>query len=853
MNLTRRILPYAILMQDLVEGMINNGRDITLAFYETPENAENNLFPISNVENYVNQDPYFQTIYVVAENTVTGCKNVNPFMLNLVIVGSPQLPNLDNLVLCDEDTSNQDQATRFDLTQQDTVIEAALGANPGDYIIHYFINETFAQEGAPRITNPSIYNGTNEQTIWVRVEDPATECYGIGSFKLQVRTPLAVVTPPMLAVCNTDLPPDIQAIFDLTTMDATILGPNGVGQGYTVTYYESQDNVNNNISITNPESYSNPAGENPKTLFVVVTTTEGCRSYTTLTVKVLPLPTPNTAPDALELCDDNNSPDGVESFNLTLADGDIRDNDNSTVLSYHLTLENANLDIADIPDFTNHVSGNATIYVRVEANTNNPADPKCYQVVELQLIVNPLPALGEAGVIPPYAICEPATDGYAVFDLNTHNNKVITGGDTTGYTFRYFRNEASALVGAPALRLEGYTNEDPGRQHVWVRVENTQTDCIIIGTFDLLVELEAVANDPEDGHTCDDIDGVNDGVATYDLTQFTAEVLGTTQPEGPGQFLVEYYETDPQLDPDATPIADPANYRNEASPDGVTIYIRAYNDGTISKCSDYTSVDVIIEQLPRPVLQGGTICVDISGAVLRTHTLNTGLPPEYSFVWYHDGVVIPGATGPAYEADEEGNYAVIATSPSGCVSVPITPVEVLQSGPPSAVGTGYSVSNYFSDEQAVTINVEGYGEYEYKLDDGPWQMSNIFTNVSAGQDHTVQVRDASTDNPCSEFILTITGVNIVDYPKYFTPNGDGYHETWNITGFGDDNADAKIYIFDRFGKLVKQISSQSDGWDGTMNGSRLPSTDYWFTVTYREYINGVETIKEFKSHFSLKR
>ena len=61
----------------------------------------------------------------------------------------------------------------------------------------------------------------------------------------------------------------------------------------------------------------------------------------------------------------------------------------------------------------------------------------------------------------------------------------------------------------------------------------------------------------------------------------------------------------------------------------------------------------------------------------------------------------------------------------------------------------------------------------------------------------------------------------------------------------------KIYIFDRYGKLIKQLSPSADsqGWDGTMNGSPLPSTDYWFRVEFSE--QGVA--KEFKAHFSLKR
>uniref|UniRef100_UPI0037C14152 T9SS type B sorting domain-containing protein n=1 Tax=Flavobacterium sp. TaxID=239 RepID=UPI0037C14152 len=86
-------------------------------------------------------------------------------------------------------------------------------------------------------------------------------------------------------------------------------------------------------------------------------------------------------------------------------------------------------------------------------------------------------------------------------------------------------------------------------------------------------------------------------------------------------------------------------------------------------------------------------------------------------------------------------------------------------------------------------------------------------------------------------------------PTYFTPNGDGINDTWNIVGL--NQANAKLYIFDRYGKLLKQLSptDTSQGWDGTYNQQLLPSTDYWFTLDYTE--NGVA--KQFKAHFSLNR
>ncbi|MET0945560.1 MAG: T9SS type B sorting domain-containing protein, partial [Flavobacterium sp.] len=72
------------------------------------------------------------------------------------------------------------------------------------------------------------------------------------------------------------------------------------------------------------------------------------------------------------------------------------------------------------------------------------------------------------------------------------------------------------------------------------------------------------------------------------------------------------------------------------------------------------------------------------------------------------------------------------------------------------------------------------------------------------------------------------------------------HDTWNIVGLGSD---AKIYIYDRYGKLIKQISPSGLGWDGTYNGQPLSSTDYWFTVEYLE----AGGTKIFKAHFSMKR
>lgn len=153
------------------------------------------------------------------------------------------------------------------------------------------------------------------------------------------------------------------------------------------------------------------------------------------------------------------------------------------------------------------------------------------------------------------------------------------------------------------------------------------------------------------------------------------------------------------------------------------------------------------------------------------------------------------------------------------------------------------VSNYFEDDQIITVIASGQGNYAYQLDFGPLQDGNVFYNVAAGL-HTITVVDKNGCGPS----VSEPDILVINYPKFFTPNNDGYHDTWNIVGI-KDQPDAKIFIFDRYGKLIVQINPSLDGWDGTYNGNAMPSTDYWFTVDYKEK----DIPKQFKAHFSLKR
>ena len=261
----------------------------------------------------------------------------------------------------------------------------------------------------------------------------------------------------------------------------------------------------------------------------------------------------------------------------------------------------------------------------------------------------------------------------------------------------------------------------------------------------------------------------------------------------------------------------------------------------------YTDYRVNVNPAPLPVLTDGNICITADGEVYQTYTLNTGLnDADYDFEWFDtNGNIIPGATSSTLVVDEAGTYSVIATNwLTGCSSDPLlasATATVTETMP--ATSMTIIQSEYFSDNATITVNVTGgSGTLMYSLDEGPLQSSNVFTGVSAGE-HLVTVIDTEG---CT-FMTQI--VTIIDYPNYFTPNGDGINDTWNISGL--NQADAKLYIFDRYGKLIKQLSAtdDSEGWDGTYNQELLPSTDYWFSLDYTE--NGVA--KQFKAHFTMKR
>lgn len=151
-----------------------------------------------------------------------------------------------------------------------------------------------------------------------------------------------------------------------------------------------------------------------------------------------------------------------------------------------------------------------------------------------------------------------------------------------------------------------------------------------------------------------------------------------------------------------------------------------------------------------------------------------------------------------------------------------------------------------SDRNTIEVFVQGTGSYEYAINGGAFQDSPVFIDIPPGE-NTLIINDKNGCGTTEPIPFLVVG-----YPKFFTPNGDGIHDAWNILGI-ETLIDPVVYIFDRYGKLLKQLDEQTMGWDGTFNGRPMPSSDYWFRLDYSRDENGIVVANTIRTHFSLKR
>ncbi|MDC0910253.1 T9SS type B sorting domain-containing protein, partial [Flavobacteriaceae bacterium] len=765
-------------LESVSEDIINGELDIFITYYETLTDAENALNPLASP--YDNIVPNQQTLFVRAENSITGCFSIVD--LELISLPSPQLPIvIDDIIICDDDLNGFFQ---FDLTQNTALILGDQVAS--EFNLSYHISQEDADTGDNPIVNPETYsNLSNPQTIYVRLESIENLCVSTGEFDLIVSLPPDAIQPLPLEICD-DIIADETTIFDLTVKDEEITG----GNPWIVEYFETEEDAmaNTNV-IADPEAYTNTVvgtnALNPQTLFVRVTDpSTTCYSFVTLTIRVLPNPTPSLDPANIELCDYDASGDELEIFDITINEAYIINGEEGVSVTYYETQEDAELGenaIVDPAVYTNITLGQQTIYVRV---TNDIT--ACYTIVTFDLVVNPLPDVSAADQ---YIACEIDTDGFFDFDLDTVSASILGTQDPLNFTVTYHETQEDADNGENVL-VSPYTNlTNP--QQLFVNITNNTTGCFIaVPSITIEVQEAAQANSDLDRIEyiiCDNL-ADNDGFGTFNLSSQNEEILDG---QDPANFTVTYYDNQIDAELGTNPLAN--SYENTSNPQ--VIYARVDNDTTAdAQCYATTNLTLIVNLLPEFFLEDVYLgCVNVNGSeLLDPVVMDIGLDPAlYSFEWFDPtGTLV--STSVTYTPLVGGTFTAIATNlATGCQNTVTTLVD--PSSPPevSAVVT----TEFFADIHVIEASATGEGIYEFSLDDGPWQTSGTFEDVTPGF-HTVVARDV---NGCG---TGTTQVLVIDYPHFFTPNGDGYNDTWRVEGI-ETRPLAKIYIYDRYGKLLK--------------------------------------------------
>jgi gliding motility-associated-like protein len=430
----------------------------------------------------------------------------------------------------------------------------------------------------------------------------------------------------------------------------------------------------------------------------------------------------------------------------------------------------------------------------------------CIATGEAVIEYTPLPTLNDPTAL---VQCDDNTDGIASFNL-TKADAIVTLGDSSLYPVVYYLNlpDAQNQVN-PIQNLTAFQSNSGNT--VVARVENNY-GCANYATVNLQIANNAIAPQPP-VESCDN-DGAEDGFTSFALSaQVTPQVLAGLPPG----LTVAYYASSENAMLDLSQLPD--NFTNS----------------------------IPFQQSIYALITNGPDCYGIIPIALIVHAFNPiGFADETVFLCNGNPETIGVSNGFSSYAWSSGQVTpMISVSTAGVYSVTVTDVNgcsatknfiVINSE--MATITNIDIDDFAGDGNSVTVNFNGNGLYEFSLYPDIWQDTSLFTNVPPGE-YNVLIRDRNgcgTTRPETIYVL--------DYPRFFTPNGDGINDLWFVKNLYRLNA--TISIFDRYGKLLKYQDANTHGWDGFYNGNQAPSTDYWFSIAFK---NG----RIVKGHFSLKR
>ncbi|NDP28220.1 MAG: T9SS type B sorting domain-containing protein [Flavobacterium sp.] len=431
----------------------------------------------------------------------------------------------------------------------------------------------------------------------------------------------------------------------------------------------------------------------------------------------------------------------------------------------------------------------------------------CFASDEIRIEYAPEIILSDATL----AQCDDNGDGISIFDLTKVDN-IIKNNDASLSPVVYYESLADAKGKInPILTPKTYTNK-LSIPTLFARVTNT-FGCSNYAQLNLEIANNSIAP-PNPVSTCDE-DAVQDGLFQFDLNaQVTPQILNGL----PG-MIVEYYSTIADAISQITPL--PNIFKNTTANQQI-IQARIVNG---SDCYGIIPITLVVNPFNPANFQDETAFVCVGA------TTDLSVASGFSTYLWNTGAAINSITISA-----AGNYSVTVTNSNGCKAVKkftVTSSEI-------ATITGATVTDFAGDENSVLLQYTGIGNaYKFSLDGSYFQDNPLFTGIAPGK-YLAYARDINGCGLSAPF-----EVYVLDYPRFFTPNGDGYNDVWKIKNL-DLFPNAIITIYDRYGKLIKETTSNNPSWNGKYIGKELPANDYWFNLNFGDG-------KIIKDHFSLKR
>ena len=581
---------------------------------------------------------------------------------------------------------------------------------------------------------------------------------------------------------------------------------------YTVRYFESLIEANTlENEITFP--YNNIS--NPQTIFVRVDNIENVNCYDINSFELRVFNTPQIVQlNNIEFCDDEGDlMDGIASIDLGELLPSIIGSQIDVEVSFHGSQEDADDNVSALPlNYTNSTAFNESIFVRIENTTNTT----CYSTNSFELTVNGSPIANDISILQ----CDEddIPEGFTTFNILLSTDDITEGNTDVSVQLYASQSDADNQLNE-ILNTEAFDNYfNP--QIIYTRVTNAITGCTSFSEVSL--EVSTTSSNNASLQLCD-TDGSEDGFMDFNLNDTNAIVLAGA----PAGLDLQYYETYNDALVETNPLS--STFTNTIAYNQ-TIYARVENSNA---CYGISEIELTVFELPNIETDFETqYCLNFFP---ETTVLDGGIiddvPNNYSYLWS------TGEDTATIEVNTPGNYTVSVFNTNGCFKN--RTIRVL----PSNVATITDIEIIdASQNNSISIFVNGEGDYEYALDDsnGTYQDSNSFQDLQPGL-YTIYVRDK---NNCG---ITEELVSVIGFPKFFTPNNDSKHDYWQVKGISSQfQANTSVLIFDRYGKLLKELDPLSVGWDGTYNGERMPTSDYWFKVKLQDG-------RTFTSHFTLKR